>query len=102
MTLAIYDIKLDGHRPRAAKCSVSWPNTVFLTSGTDPLRGQKTIELRKQYIIKLNLTFLSPQTQMEFISYCQKKKKIFCKSSQPAIHQMELKAILAQVAGNVY
>lgn len=36
MTLAIYDIKLDGHRPHAAKCSVSWSNPVVLTLGMDP------------------------------------------------------------------
>lgn len=41
MTLTIYDIKLDGHGPRAAKCSVSWSNPVVLNLGTNTLRGQK-------------------------------------------------------------
>lgn len=35
MTLAIYDIKLDGHRPNAAKRSVSCSNPALLTLGTD-------------------------------------------------------------------
>lgn len=41
MTLAIYDIKLDGHGPRAAKRSLSWSNPVVLTLGTEPSRDHK-------------------------------------------------------------
>lgn len=50
MTLAIYDIKLDGHRPHAAKCSVSWSNPVVLTLGVGPSRGHK-IALEAQRMI---------------------------------------------------
>lgn len=31
MTLTIYDIKLDGHGPHAAKCTARWSNPVVLT-----------------------------------------------------------------------